>query len=334
MSRVLKASEGPLIEGFDLVMFDLDGVVYVGDGPVAHAAEAIAEVRGGNTSVAYITNNASRPPADVVDKLERVGVVATPDEVVTSAQAVAHLLVNDFGTGSRVAVLGGSGLKEALSAEGLQVCGVQEDDVVAMVSGYGPDVSWGDIMHAAVRIREGLPYYASNADRTIPTAFGVAPGHGVLVDLLRKFGEAEAKIAGKPARPLFDETLERIASHRPLMVGDRLDTDIQGAVQAEIPSLLVLTGVTGITELLTAGPGERPTYLAVDLRGLLDSHPHVEREGEAFRVRGWSAQVTQGRLVVTGRGAADDWWRAAAEAGWAHLDASGEPAAFDGSVPT
>jgi hypothetical protein len=177
-------------------------------------------------------------------------------------------------------------------------------------------------MRVAVRIRDGLPWVASNTDATFPAAFGVAPGHGVLVDTLARFAKVEPVVAGKPQRPLLDETVRRVGGERPLMVGDRLDTDIEGARNAGLPSLLVLTGVTRLPELVAATPELRPTYLFPDLGGLLTAHPEPERDGDGWRVGGWHARVTGDRLALTGSGDRPDWWRAVATAAWAHRDAT------------
>ena len=137
-----------------------------------------------------------------------------------------------------------------------------------MVTGYGPDLPWRDIMRAAVRIRDGLPWVASNTDYTIPTPYGVAPGHGVLVEMLGRFTGVSPDVAGKPARPLLDETVRRVGGERPLMVGDRLDTDIEGANGLGLDSLLVLTGVSTLDDLVAA-PAERvPTFVALSLDAL------------------------------------------------------------------
>ena len=182
----------------------------------------------------------------------------------------------------------------------------------AVVTGYGPDVLWGQIMRAAVRIQDGLWWVASNTDLTFPTTFGVAPGHGVLVETLRRFTGVEPVVAGKPARPLLDETVRRCGGERPLMVGDRLDTDIEGAHAAGVDSLLVMTGVTGLAELVAAGPGLRPTYISADLRGLDMPQPVPEVSG-GRGVAGWLARRGErrcarddrrrgGRRLVAGRG--------------------------------
>lgn len=328
----LRGADRPLADAYDLAMLDLDGVVYIGGDAVPGAPEHIAAAREAGMRVAFITNNAARPPSTVADHLRELGVSAETDDVVTSAQAAARLLAERLPAGAPVVVLGAGGLVEAVEAAGLVPVGVRED-AEALVTGYGPDVPWRDIMRAAVRIREGLRWVASNTDMTIPTAFGVAPGHGVQVEMLRRFSEVEPEVAGKPARPLLDETVRRVGGERPLMVGDRLDTDIEGGRTTGVDSLLVLTGVTGLAELVAAPAEQRPTYLAADLGGLTTTHPVPEVEDGQVRVAGWTARVDDGRLVVDGSGEVDDWWRAVAEAAWRHLDEAGTVVDAEGVTP-
>ena len=330
----LGQSPEPLADRYDLAMLDLDGVVYIGGDAVPGAPEHVAAAREAGMRVAFITNNASRPPGTVAEHLRELGVAADEADVVTSAQAAARVLGERLGAGARVVVLGAAGLVDAVTEAGLVPVGVQEE-AEAVVTGYGPDVPWKHLMRAAVRIRDGLWWVASNTDMTIPTAFGVAPGHGVLVDMLRRFTEVEPEVAGKPARPLLDETVRRCGGERPLMVGDRLDTDIQGGHTAGVDSLLVLTGVTGLAELVAAGPELRPTYISADLRGLTEAHPVPEVGDDGVALGGWTARVADdGRLAVEGDGGADDWWRVVAVAAWQHLDAAGEPVGTDGvTVP-
>ncbi|MDQ6527446.1 HAD-IIA family hydrolase [Nocardioides sp. LHD-245] len=324
---MLLTSTEPLAGAYDVAMLDLDGVVYIGQRAVAGAAGHLARARAAGLTVAFITNNASRPAAVVAEHLRELGVPAEAGDVVTSAQAAARLLVERFGPGARVLCLGGAGLRSALEEVELIPVGV-DAEAVAAVSGYGPDLLWRDIMQAAVRIRDGLPWLASNTDHTIPTAYGVAPGHGVLVDMMRRFTGVAPQVAGKPQRPLLDETVRRTGGRRPLMVGDRLDTDIEGARNAGVDSLLVLTGVTGLAELVAATPVERPTYLAPDLGGLTTPHGAPQGVGSGrWRLGGWTGQVVAGRLEVecTGEHAsAADWWRVAAVTGWDHRDRTGE----------
>lgn len=320
---MLGSSELALCRAYDVAMLDLDGVVYVGGEAVPGAPGHLAAVRGAGMRLAFVTNNASRSPEEVAERLRRLGVDAGPEDVVTSAQAAARLLAERFGPGARVVCVGGDGLAEALAAERLTPVG-PADDAAAVVTGYGPDVRWADLMRVAVRIRDGLAWVASNSDLTFPTEFGVAPGHGVQVDMLRRFAGVDPVVAGKPDRPLLDETIRRVGGRRPLMVGDRLDTDIEGAHRAEVDSLLVLTGVTALPELVAAGPDLRPTYIAPDLEGLLHEQHAPEGDEGARALGGWCARADGGRLVVTGEGEPADWWRVVAEAAWSHLDQTGE----------
>src|SRR5688572_28124127 len=233
-------------------MFDLDGVVYIGEDAVPGAAEHLARVRESGVQVAFVTNNASRDPRVVAEKLTGLGVEAHAADVVTSAQAAAHLLRDRHGAGAPVVVLGADGLREALREVGLRPVGV-DDEAVAVVTGYGPDVVWHEVMRVATRIRGGLSWVASNTDLTLPTHDGTAPGHGALVRLLADFSDVTPVVAGKPAPPLLEETIRRVGGSRPLMVGDRLDTDIEGAHEVGVDSVLVLTGVTGLADLVSAG---------------------------------------------------------------------------------
>ncbi|MEO9324007.1 HAD-IIA family hydrolase [Nocardioides sp. C4-1] len=322
----------PLSEAYDLAMLDLDGVVYVGPEAVPGAAGHLETARAAGMRTAFITNNASRPPQQVADHLADLGVTASVDDVVTSAQAAAAVLEERLGAGARIAMLGGAGLDEALRERGLVPVEVG-DDAAALVSGYGPDVRWSAIMRAAVLVRDGLWWVASNTDRTIPTPFGVAPGHGVLVDTVQRFSGVEPVVAGKPARPLLDETIRRVGGEHPLMVGDRLDTDIEGARTVGIDSLLVLTGVTGVAELVAARAEERPTYIGLDLRALTEAQPAPEADGDDWTLGGWRSTVADGALTVDGDGSAADWWRVVAAAAWAWRDATGDVVDHDGLVP-
>jgi glycerol 3-phosphatase-2 len=323
---VADAGGESLAASYDLVMFDLDGVVYIDGHAVEHAAESIAEVRSAGPHIAFITNNASRTPEQVADHLRELGVNAEPADVVTSSQAAARLLLEAHGDGAPIAVLGAEGLIVALHEAGLEPIAVGDDRAVAIVSGYAPEVRWRVIMQAAVEIRDGLPWTATNTDLTLPTGTGVAPGHGQLVRMISEFAGVSPVVAGKPRRPLLDETLRRVGGTRPLMVGDRLDTDISGAHHAGMDSLLVMTGVTSLSDLVAAPTEERPTWIGQDLRALGRAGcAAVEREGR-WEADAWSSTSERGRVVVDGSGSPDAWWTVVAAAGWEHLDETGEAA--------
>ncbi len=330
---MLEHAEGPVVKGHDLVMFDLDGVVYVGGEAIDGVADRIDRVRELGVHVAFVTNNASRTPADVATKLEDLGVAAQATDVVTSAQAAARLLAEQHGDGAKILALGGKGLLAALEEAGLEPVD-DPDGAVAVASGYGPDVRWRDIMRVATLVRDGLPYVASNTDMTIPTAYGLAPGHGVLVETISRFSGVTPVVAGKPSKPLMEETVRRVGGDRPLMVGDRLDTDMEGAHAIGVPSLLVLTGVSGLEDIASATPELRPTYVSPTLEGLFEPHPvpSTSEDGTA-ELGGWSATVRDGRLEVTGSGNDADWWRVAATACWLHLDSAGSPAEVTDTTP-
>ena len=330
---MLEESTSPIAEAHDLVMFDLDGVVYVGDTAIDGVAEHVDRLRQSGTHVAFVTNNASRTPDKVAEKLERLGVTASAGDVVTSAQAAARVLADEHGAGAKILLLGGEGLEVALVEAGLEPVD-EPDGAVAVVSGYGPDVRWRDIMRVSTLVRDGLPYVASNTDMTIPTPYGLAPGHGVLVKTIAGFAGVQPTVAGKPEKPLMEETVRRVGGDRPLMVGDRLDTDIEGAHAIDVPSLLVLTGVSWLEDVATATPELRPSYISPTLEGLFEPHPVPQQEASGeVGLNGWTAHVDDGRLVVAGEGSDADWWRVVATACWLHLDASGSPVDLGDTTP-
>ncbi len=326
---MLGHSDAPLSSAYDLAMLDLDGVVYIGSHPVPGAPEHLSRVRVAGMRCAFITNNASRSPETVAEHLRDLGVPAAAGDVVTSAQAAARLLADRLPASSPVAVLGAPALVDEVRLAGLEPVSVDAADAQALVSGYGPEVLWRDVMRAAVRVRDGLWWVASNTDGSIPTNYGVAPGHGVLVETVSRFAGVSPVVAGKPQRPLLDETLRRVGGDRPLMVGDRLDTDIAGAINTGVDSLLVMTGVTGLDELVRARPEERPTYVAADLGGLLTVPGPVTLAGTETHSEGWTVNTAAG-LAVSGGGSVDAWWRGVATAGWAHLDRTGEAVETNG----
>ena len=237
---------------------------------------------------------------------------AHDEDVVTSAQAAARLLGRQLDPGSKVFVIGGHGLEEALRERDLEPVTEPSDDVAAVVQGYGPEMPWKRVVEGAILVRSGLPWVASNTDMSIPTATGVGPGNGALVRLVAEFAEREPQVAGKPMAPLFEETITRVGGQHPLLVGDRLDTDIEGAVTMGWDSLLVLTGVTGLEEVARATKAERPTYIGRDLGALAETHAAPEvRHGRGHpgrlerhrrgRPAGRRGRRIRGRLVA-GRG--------------------------------
>ncbi|MEU8705861.1 HAD hydrolase-like protein [Streptomyces sp. NPDC048565] len=311
-------SDVALSEAYDTALLDLDGVVYAGGHAIVHAVESLGSARAGGMHLAYVTNNALRTPDAVAEHLTELGVPADPADVITSAQAVARLMADQLPSGARVLVVGGEGLRVALRERGLVPVESADDDPVAVAQGFGgPDLAWGRFAEAAYAISRGAVWFASNTDLTIPGARGIAPGNGAAVEVVRIATGAEPQVAGKPLPPMHRETVLRTGAKRPLVVGDRLDTDIEGACNGGVDSLLVLTGVTDAAQLIAAEPKYRPTYVDRDLRGLLTGQPGVSQEqGGGFRCGGWTAVVSGDALVLEGDGDALDGLRALCGAAW------------------
>ncbi|WP_439942726.1 HAD hydrolase-like protein [Streptomyces sp. BBFR115] len=306
-----------LSEAYDTALLDLDGVVYAGGDAIAHAVDSLAAARDGGMRLAYVTNNALRTPDAVAAHLTELGIPAAGSDVVTSAQAVARLIADQVPAGARVLVVGGEGLRVALRERGLEPVESADDDPAAVVQGYGgPELPWGRFAEACYAVRRGVPWFASNTDLTIPGARGIAPGNGAAVEVVRIATNAEPQVAGKPLPPMHRETILRTGAKRPLVVGDRLDTDIEGAFNGGVDSLLVLTGVTDGAQLLAAPPRHRPTYVDADLRGLLTGQPEITREGDGFRCGGWTASAGEDRLDLAGDGQPLDGLRALCAAAW------------------
>ena len=234
-----------------------------------YAAEAIAAARAAGMRMQFVTNNASRTPAAVVAHLARVGVPASEAEVATAAQAAATLLTTLVPSGARVLVTGGEGLRVATAEAGFALVASADEAPAAVVQGYAPTLAYAHLAEATLAVRAGAVWVASNLDATIPTARGELPGNGSLVALVAAAtGRRPDAVAGKPERALHDEAVRRSGARRPLVVGDRLDTDVEGAARAGCDSLLVLTGVADEGALARAAT--RPTYVGADLRALLE----------------------------------------------------------------
>ncbi|WP_433532693.1 HAD-IIA family hydrolase [Micromonospora sp. CA-263727] len=260
-----------LVDGYALVVFDLDGVIYLIDRPIPGAVEAVARLHGEGRAVAYATNNASRRAGDVADLLTGMGVQARPEEVLTAAAAAAQLLGERLPAGAPVLVVGAEALRSEIRAVGLTPVSGADESPAAVIQGYGPQVGWADLAEAAVAVRAGATWIATNTDRTLPSGRGPLPGNGALVAALATALDRDPdEVVGKPAPELFTTAARRAGEGRTLVVGDRLDTDIEGANRAGLDSLLVLTGVSDVPELLAAPSHRRPTYVSWDLAGLFD----------------------------------------------------------------
>jgi glycerol 3-phosphatase-2 len=324
-----RASAAPLAKVYDAALLDLDGVVYIGGKAVPGAATALGQAAAAGMRLAFVTNNASRSPSAIAAQLSSLGVPATASDVVTSAQAAARLLAQRLPAGSPVLVVGAIGLRLALRERHLRPVSTAAERPMAVVQGYTPDLSYDLLAEAALAIRAGAWFVATNADVTLPTPRGPQPGNGSLVQVLVTATGQQPAVAGKPEPPLHAEAVPRTGAARPLVVGDRLDTDIEGAVRGHADSLLVLTGVSHPADAVLAPPGRRPTYLARDLDGLLTEHPEVTAGGGGFECGGWTARLTpdSGKLELSGSGDSTDGLRALCAAAWSGTSVTPEAAA-------
>jgi glycerol-1-phosphatase len=327
-------SPGPALhEKYDVALLDLDGVVYIGGSPVPGAPEALHKAKRHGMHLAYVTNNASRTPAAVAALLSRMNVPARPEDVVTSAQAAARLLAEKLPAQAPVLVIGAVALRLAVRERGLRPVSTAAERPLAVVQGYSPGVGYAILAEGGLAVRAGALFVGTNADSTIPGPHGIAPGNGSMLQVIAHATGTSPLIAGKPEPPLHRESVIRTGAKNPLVVGDRLDTDIEAAHRASADSLLVLTGVSRPAELLLAPPRQRPTYVAENLDGLLQPYPEVARDDDGFACGGWTARRDQsGQLALKGSGAAIDGLRALCAAAWDASHGTGGKGSADAAL--
>jgi len=312
----LLASRQPLATAYDVALTDLDGVVYLGASAIPGAPAALAAAMAAGLRIVYVTNNASRTPSAIAAQLAALGAPARPADVVTSAQAGARLLAGRLPPGAEVLVVGGTGLRLAVRERGFRPVSVAGRQTAAVIQGFAPDLSYSLLTEGALAVQSGALFVASNADLTLPTARGRQPGNGSLLRVIATATGHEPLVAGKPEPPLHAEAVARSGARRPLVVGDRLDTDIEGAVRVGCDSLLVLTGVSRPLDVVLAPARQRPSYLAESLAGLLAPQPPVTRADGGFRCGGWLARPGPGQLGLAGAGEPIDGLRALCAAAW------------------
>jgi len=250
-----------------------------------------------------VTNNASRRAPDVAALLTGMGVPADAGEVLTSAAAAAAVLAQRLPARAPVLVVGADALRAEVRDAGLTPVSALEDKPAAVVQGYGPDVGWRILAEAALAVRGGAMWVATNTDRTLPSPRGPLPGNGSLVAVLRTALDREPDlVVGKPEPGLFTTAASLSGAKRPIAVGDRLDTDIQGAVGAGMDCLLVLTGVSGPADLLAAPVERRPTFVAADLGGLFRPADDARLPLAESEAGGWRLSRDGDRARLDGDG--------------------------------
>ncbi len=303
-----------LLDAYAGVVCDLDGVVYRGPTPVEHAVESLSAA---TVPVIYATNNASRPPQVVADHLRELGLDVTERDVLTSSQAGADHLARVLPAGSPVLAVGGPGVALALTEHGLVV--VEPSDfgsgtvpVRGVLQGYGPSVTASDLAQAAYAVQSGAVWVATNTDATLPTHRGTAPGNGMMVAAVSRACGVDPIVVGKPEAPLYLVCAQRLGQPAGSLVavGDRLDTDIAGAVAAGLDSVLVLTGVDTWQTAAQAPRALRPTYLVTDLRGLHEAYVEPVRDSDGWACGPHRCRIEGGTWVDNGAGSTIEVMRA------------------------
>ena len=299
----LKGSKGALYTNFDAALLDLDGTAYSGKLPIEHAATAAEEAREAGLKIGFVTNNASRTPLTVAEQLKELGFKAEPKDIMTSAMDVIAVMSEHLDEGASVYVVGGEGLRQALREAGYVLVDSADEEPAAVVQGFDASVTWAQLTEAAFALQRGAQYFATNLDATLPQERGFALGNGALVRAVSYATRKRPVAAGKPEPGIYQRAAELLDSENPIAVGDRLETDILGAVAAGIPALHVLTGVHDARAVICAPRGQRPSYLAMDMRGLLEEHPSPKHHADGT----WTCGVSQGaRLRRDGHLTLDD----------------------------
>jgi glycerol 3-phosphatase-2 len=288
-----------LANNYDALLADLDGVVYEGGKPIAHAVESISRLQSEGVRVGYVTNNSSRKPQTIAEQISAYGIDVSAEDVVSSGQTGVELLATLVEPGSKVLVVGGEGLRNYTEQAGFQLVSDSSEHPDAVIQGFSPDLGWKDLAEAAYSIQNGAKWVATNSDWTIPQEGGIAPGNGTLISAVHTAVGQLPLVAGKPEVAIFETAKRRFASASPLFVGDRIDTDILGANRAGIDSVLVLTGISKPKELLACGADSQPTFVIADLRELLVPYVQPKKTKFGFSLRGSEVELLGTRVRVT-----------------------------------
>jgi HAD superfamily hydrolase (TIGR01457 family) len=256
---------------YDAVFIDLDGVVYRGDRVVPAAPDVLDRLRALDVKLLFLTNNSARTPDQVADRMRKVGVPVEPGEILTSAIATAAMLRREGEHRRKAYVIGERGIRQALEQIGIEILDGEPEATDLVVVGWDRSVDYAKLKMASLLVERGARLIATNPDASYPAPNGLWPGAGAILSVVTTTTGVIPTIVGKPNGPLFQAAAELAGATRPLVVGDRLDTDIGGAHDMRWDSLLVLTGASMPASLLETS--HVPTYVAPDIAGLLEDLP-------------------------------------------------------------
>lgn len=288
-----------LIEQHDALLLDLDGTVWEGGRAIDGAVDFINSC--GLPSV-YVTNNASRAPEAVAEKLRGIGLKVETADVLTSAQAAVTLAGEHVPQGAKILVIGADSFRDLVTAAGYTVVASADDKPDAVLQGFDPSVDWAQLTEGALAIRQGAKYVASNLDSSLPTERGLAVGNGSLVAAIESATGVSPVSAGKPEPEMFVQAARLVGAKRPLVVGDRLNTDIAGGNAAAMNTFHVLTGVSHEMELIEASKEYRPNFIGDSLSDMTRSAHELApgaQGGFTARVDGHDVLVDNGDSTAT-----------------------------------
>jgi 4-nitrophenyl phosphatase len=250
-------------------VLDIDGVLYTGDRSLPGAVEFVSLLQERRLPFLVLTNNSTRTPAVVAERLQRMGMDVGAEQILTSSLAAALYLKKIRREGARVYVVGEEGLQRPVSEAGFELADDGPADFV--VVGMDRGVTYAKLKRAALLIRAGARFIATNPDTTFPSPEGLVPGAGALLAALQVSTGIKPIVIGKPEPTCFELALEKlgVSASRAAAVGDRLDTDIEGGRRAGMRTILVLSGVSTASDL--AGSAVQPTWVFQDLPALIKS---------------------------------------------------------------
>jgi 4-nitrophenyl phosphatase len=229
------------------LILDMDGVLWKADAPIGDLPAIFKRIRERGLKYVFATNNGTKTPEEYQQKLAELGVEIDAAQMVTSAMGVAFMLAKKFPKGTKIFVIGEEGVRAALRAQGFQVLALEEAaQAEVFVMGIDRTITFQKMMEATLLVRAGIPFYATNADKTFPTPRGEIPGAGAWISVIVTATGVEPIVAGKPSPYLMELSLEKLGTSKAetLVVGDRLDTDIAAGQAAGCPTALVLSGVS------------------------------------------------------------------------------------------
>jgi 4-nitrophenyl phosphatase len=259
-----------MLNNINSLIIDMDGVLWRDSSPIGNLASIFQRIRERGWKFVFATNNGTKSPEQYMEKLAEFGVDVEPWQVITSALGVAQMIKGKIPDGAPVFVIGGDGVKIALEEQGFEIASVETAEAAqAVVMGIDLEINFAKMREATLLVRRGVPFYATNPDKTFPTPRGEIPGAGAWISVIVTATGVEPTFAGKPFPFLMEMALERLGTQKEetLVVGDRLETDIAAGQAVGCSTALVLSGVSTQAQAEAWTPA--PSLIVEDLEALV-----------------------------------------------------------------